>query len=333
MQEIKRIRETVARGTISAVYLWHGEERFQMQACLSELKNEYLRNDPSGSGVETVSARDVSVRQLVDMANEISFFQNRLLIIDDVNFFQDGQGEELDPLYDYVTNPNQGTCLVLLAEKINRGRKLYKLIDQNGEIWEFSAPKRYQEWQDWLRGELKARGKSMDGEASRLFLERAGHQTGIICQELDKLVIYVDSREIIRAEDVQALTPRTVETTVFQLLDAVAQRKPNEALQRLHDVLLEEHPLKVLTMLERQIRLLLGAQSWRESGGREAELNSVLKISGFEAQKIWQQAQRLSWEALVRALKQCLKTEIALKSSAGDPAFLLEIMVIKFCTE
>ena len=331
MQGVQRIQEAVSQGRIAAVYLWHGEERFQMQECLARLKKNYLTDDPSGSGIESCSADEVSPRQIVERANEMSFFQQRLLIIDDVTYFQDGQSAELDPLYEYLANPNQATCLVLLAEKINRGRKLYKLIEQNGEIWEFNAPKRYQEWQDWLKAELKARGKSMNSEAGRLFLERAGHQTGILSQELDKLAVFVGEREIIRVDDVQLLTPRTVETTVFQLLDAVAQRKTGEALRNLHDVLLEEHPLKVLTMLERQLRLLLGAQSWRDQGGNGAELSSVLKISPFEAQKVWQQAQRLSWDALVKAMKECLRTGIALKSSGGDPGFLLEIMVVKFC--
>lgn len=331
MREIEQIKGSVAKGKIPPVYLWYGEDRFLVQEALHVLQSFYFSTDPSGSGIETVSAKDLAPGGIVERANTMSFFAQRLVIVEDIPYFQDGQTADIEPLLAYFSNPNPTTCLLFLAENVHKGRKFYKVIDQVGEIIEFSAPKRAGEWQAWVQAELKARGKTMDAQALTLFIEWAGHYTGVLSQELDKLVIYVGDRQRITEEDIKAITTRTIEASVFNLLDAVATQSSAKALQTLHDVLREEHPLKVLTLLVRQVRLLLGAHALRQRGGSVTEVPAALGIKPFEAQKIWQQSQKLTWGQLAKALAECLRTELAMKTGGGDPGLLLEIMIIKFC--
>ena len=333
MREIERIKESVARGNISAVQLWYGEDRFLIQEGLKVLKSFYFRSDPSGSGIEQVSAKELSPAAIIERANTMSFFANRLVIVEDVTYFQDGQTADLEPFLDYFGNPNPSTCLLFIAESVHRGRKFYKALDKTGEIMEFSAPKKPQEWLAWVQSELKARDKTMDTQVVSQFIEWTGHHTGVLYQELDKLIIYVGDRQKITAEDIKAITPQSIETSIFDLLDAVASRSSAKALQALREVLRKEPALKVLALLVRQVRLLLGCDSLRRHGGNVAEAPSMLGISPYEAQKVWQQANKLSTKQLSKALSECLNTDLALKTGGGDSGLLLEIMIIKFCEE
>ena len=333
MREIERIKESIVKGKISPVYLWYGEDRFLIQEALQVLKSFYFMTDPSGSGIELISAKELSPVGIVERANTMSFFANHLVVVDEVNYFQDGQTADLEPFLDYFSNPNPSTCLLFLAESVHRGRKFYKALDRAGEILEFCPPKRPQEWLAWVQSELKARGKSMDIQVATQFIEWAGHHTGVLSQELDKLVIFIGDRQKIRLEDIKIITTRTVEASIFDLLDAVAGRTSSKALDTLHEVLRVEHPLKILALLVRQVRLLLGCDALRRRGGNVAEAPSMLGISPYEAQKIWQQSGRLSTEQLAKALSECLNTDLALKTGGGDSGLLLEIMIIKFCGE
>ncbi|MHB8125907.1 MAG: DNA polymerase III subunit delta [Desulfitobacteriaceae bacterium] len=332
MQEIQHIMEVVKQQTVPAIYLWYGEDRFLIWQALLELKKFYLVGDSSGSGIEIVSAKNKNPTDIVTMANTVSFFQKRLVVVEDAPYFQDGHSEELDPFYTYFANPNTDTCLLFLTEKVHKGRKLYKAIEKVGIIYEFSMPKRPYEWETWVLSELKSRGKSMASKTLPFFLDWAGHKPGVLIQELDKLAVYVGEETTIKEEDIKVVTTRTVEANVFDMLNAVAQRKIDQALQKLYEVLREEHPLKVLTLLVRQVRLLLGANVWRRRGENVAGLTSALGIkSSYEAQKIWVQSQRIPEDLLAKALQECLKTEIALKTGGGDPIILIELMIIKFC--
>lgn len=333
MREIERITESVAKGKIASVYLWYGEDRFLIQEGLQVLKSFYFMTDPSGSGIEVVDAKELSPAEIVERANTMSFFANRLVVVDEVTYFQDGQTADLEPFMEYLANPNPSTCLLFIAESVHRGRKLYKAIDRAGEILDFCAPKRPQEWLAWVHSELKARGKSMDTQVAAQFIDWAGHQTGVLSQELDKIVIFVGDRPKITMEDIKVITTRTIEASIFDLLDAVAVRSSAKAIRKLREVLREEHPLKVLTLMVRQVRLLLGCDALRRQGGNVAEVPSALGIKPYEAQKVWQQSLKLSTIQLSKGLAECLKTDVALKSGGGDPGFLLEMMVVRFCGE
>jgi len=333
MREIERIKESVERGKISPVYLWHGEERFLIREALQVLKSFYFMTDPSGSGIEIVSAKELSPAVIVERANTMSFFANRLVVVEDVTYFQDGQTADLEPLLDYFANPNPSTCLLFISESVHRGRKFYKALAKAGEILEFGAPKRVTDWLVWVQSELNVRGRSMDTQVASLFIEWAGHHIGVLSQELDKLVIFIGDRQKITADDIKAITTRTIEASVFDLLDAVASRSTAKAVKTLQEVLCAEHPLKVLALLVRQVRLLLGCDALRGRGGNVAEAPSALGISPYEAQKIWQQSLKLSKEKLSAALSECLNTDLALKTGGGDPGLLLELMIVKFCGE
>ena len=302
MWEIDQVRQGIAKKQIPLVNLWFGEERFFIQEALHLLKKSYLEQDPSGSSIEFLSGKSTTPEQIVETANMTSFFSGKLIIVDDIPYFQDGQGNTLEPFYGYFENPNPGTCLVFLTQSVNRGRKFYKAIEKSGKILEFSTPKRQQEWLAWLDRELVARDKIMKPQVKILFLEWGGHQVGHLSQELDKLALYVEGKEI-RAEDIKSLVPQAVEATVFELLDAVAARSQKVAIQKLHQVLRQEHPLRVLTLLVRQVRLLLGASAMRQQGRGVEEAPRILGIKPFEAQKIWQKSAHLTWEQLSWALQ------------------------------
>ena len=279
-----------------------------------------------------MSAQEVQPSGIVTIANSASFFFNRLVIVRDIPYFQEGLTVDLEPFNTYFSDPNPGTCLLFVSGNIHKGRKFYKAMEKKGAILEFALPKRTWEWQAWLKAELVARDKEMPPKVAALFLEWAGHQAGILSQELDKLAAFTGERRVIRQEDIEQAVTRTSEATVFELLDAVALRSADKATVKLHEVLHLEHPLKVMALLVRQVRLLLGALAWRQQGGNSSGLASALSIRPYEAQKVWDQFQKMSQTKLAGALQECLKTEIALKSGGGDPVFLLEMMIIKFCS-
>jgi DNA polymerase-3 subunit delta len=268
MQEIQHIREAVGQEKIPSVYLWHGEERFFILQALLELKKFYLQGDPSGSGIEVLSAKEWSPADIVTAANMSSFFQKRLVIVEDASCYQEIQPEDLKLFQAYLANPNPDACLLFIADKVQKGRKFYKALEKAAAVCEFALPKREREWEAWLASELHSRGKTMSVPTMMFFLDWAGHRPGVLSQELDKLAIYLGAEEtVIKEKDIRAITTRTAEANIFEMLNAVAQRQIDQALQRFHEVLREEHPLKILTLLVRQVRLLLGAVIWRQRGG------------------------------------------------------------------
>lgn len=344
------VKKDVESGNLSPVYLWYGEDRDSLIKALNILKNFYLKDDPSGSGIERFLGKDISLEEVIQAANTTSFFSQKLVIVDDFSYFkskttagdEDGEkeGEVLgaseegnsDCLLEYCLNPNPATCLLLISEKVNKGRKLYKEINKTGKILEYSYPKGLSEWLSWIQREAQLRDKSIKSETASFLVEWAGHHTGILSQELDKLALFVGEKQEIGKDDIAKICLPLVETTVFAMLDAVASGNVRDALKRLSEVLSQEHYLKVQTMIVRQIRFLLAGSLWRRRGGT---VNHFMETTGirstFEGNKIFRQAAGFSPEKLAEAMEDCLQTELALKTGGGNPHLLLETMVIRFC--
>ncbi|RNC29916.1 MAG: hypothetical protein AWM53_00136 [Candidatus Dichloromethanomonas elyunquensis] len=348
------VNQDIQNKQIPSIYLWYGEDRFSLTEALKILKQEFLREDPSGSGIEVYLGKDILPEEVAALANTSAFFSRRLVIVDDIPYFNQGkgnpnqageedvkeeaglhaesEGSNADCLISYCQNPNPASCLVLVSEKVNRGRKLYKEIVRAGKVLEFSFPKGQSAWLNWVQKETKRRGKIINPAAASFLLESSGHQTGILSQDLDKLCLFIGDKQEINREAISAVCIPIIETTIFAMLDAIAAGNPHDAIQRLTEVLSQEYYLKVHTMIVRQIRLLLAGSILRKRGGSVEQLMEVTGIrSSFEGNKIFRQASGFTPEKLCRALEDCLQTEIALKSSGGNPQLLLEMVVIRFC--
>ncbi|MDR3270578.1 MAG: DNA polymerase III subunit delta [Peptococcaceae bacterium] len=320
-----------AQNTLPLIYLWYGEDRYLIQEALREIKRPYLAEDPSGSNIEVISAREAPPSVIVERVNTYSFFSGRLVIVEDPPYFQSGDTAELQVLLDYFRDPNPGACLLFCAESVNKGSKFYKALQKSGVVLEFLSPRRNQEWLIWLKRELEQRALSMEPGAAELFLTQTGHQTGMIAQELDKLAVYCTPSAKISAADIQEVVIANVEVSIFDLLDAVGQRSVAQAIGKLEEILRTENALKVLATLTGHVRLLLGAVVWRQKGGKGAELAAALGVNPYRAQKIWQQSAGWSYVQLVKGMALCLETEQGAKSGVGAVEILLAMMVVRFC--
>lgn len=348
------VKTDLRNNQIPPVYLWYGEDRYSLTEALKLLKDFFQADDPSGSGIEAFLGKDIALQRIIEAANTSSFFSRRLVIVDDIPYFNQGkskvqaededgkesagrsdltgEGEDTDGLLEYLQNPNPATCLVLISEKANRGRKLFKAIAKAGKVLEFSYPKGQAEWLSWVQKEAKARDKKINSPTASFLIEWVGHHTGILSRELDKLALYTGKKPEIRKEDIEEVCVPLIETTVFAMLDAIAAGKAGDALLKLKEVLSQEYYLKVHTMLVRQVRLLLAGTLLRRRGASVEKFMEVTGIrSSYEGNKVFRQAAAFSPKKLAEAMEDCLQTELALKTGSSNPDLLLEMMIIRFC--
>ncbi len=349
------VKKDIESGNIPAVYLLYGEDRYSLIEALKMLKKVFWNEDASGSNVEYFYGKDVSIETITEAANTVSFFARKLVIVDDIPYFIQGRNKndakdegkadeeehlateadeigDLTILLDYCQNPNPSTCLVLIAAKTNKGRKLYKEIAKSGKIMEFANPRGPAEWVMWIQREAKVRGKNINSSTAAFLVEWAGHHPGVLTQEIEKLTTYLGDKSDISKDDITRVCIPLVETTIFAMLDAIAVGNSRDALQRLKEVLSQEHYLKIQTMIVRQIRLLLAATLVRKRGEKVDDLIKYAKIKPYEGNKVFRQAANFSPDKMAVALEECLQTDMNLKRS-GDPHLLMEMMVLNLCNK
>jgi len=181
----------------------------------------------------------------------------------------------------------------------------------------------------WAIARAQHHGAEMDGKAAALLREYSGEETLLADQELRKLAAYVDGVRPIGADDLVRLTPFRAEGDVFAMVDAVGGRDGATAMRTMQNLLAEEDPRYVFTMVVRQFRLLLLAREALDRGlaPRQLLTESPYRLPGFVADKIGRQALGFSLEQLTDVYRELLALDVASKSGRADITLGLETLV------
>ena len=135
--------------------------------------------------------------------------------------------------------------------------------------------------------------------------------------------------ELLVLHDVEAAVSRLAESTIFMLVDAIGERRADQALRYVAEILQEEAPPYVLFMIARQFRLLYRA-SVLAARRRVSDLSGALGVPPFVARRIAQQARNFTVQAFPGIFERLMQADLAIKSS-GHPRLALETLIAELC--
>ena len=116
-------------------------------------------------------------------------------------------------------------------------------------------------------------------------------------------------------------------------VDAVLERRPGLAIGHVHQLLDEGRaPPYVITMIARQVRLILLAGDVKAQGASQSEIGGRLSLSGYPLRKTLEQEQRISPERLASIHSKLLDADVSLKTSAIDDGLVLDMLITELAT-
>ena len=234
-------------------------------------------------------------------------------------------------LVEYIPHlPDTCVLIVLVNEVLDANNPLLKAAERHGKVIQSTLPKGAAV-ESWIVKRAKSIGADIKPEAAALLANFIGNQLRLLANELDKLATYVGNGATIDVEDVRRLSAQVQEARVFDLTDALAQRKRKEALALLHDLLADgEPPLKLISTITTQVRSLLLVKELSQKGMRAAQIAAAVGIAPFVAEKALRQVGRFTPDQLEEAYRQLLATDAALKRSRMAPEMALDLLVVAF---
>lgn len=251
--------------------------------------------------------------------------------------------------------------LILLAEAVDKRKRLYKYIQEHGVILDLAvdpgssaAAKRDQDKivKELLRSTLTKYDKDIESQTIPVFLERVGFHPVAAVMEAEKLALYVGDRKVITREDVDAIIGRTREEALFELTEAVTSGKLEDGLLILdHLQSSGVHGLAILATLRNHIKKLLLIRSLQEikspayakslafpvfqksylpklKEGREEWTNLLWKSHPYGLFMLFRQAARFRCADLQEGLKELLRAEYRMKGSLVDSRLIMDSLLL-----
>ena len=258
-----------------------------------------------------------------------------------------------------------GNCIILTADTVDKRKKIFKIISDAGVVLYFGQTKGEAAQKELLKNQarklLERYGKNLTPAAWIALGKKTGFELRRSLAELEKLIFFVGDRGSVEEKDVEEVVGKTREDSIFDLTTALSEKNQLAALAALRALLDQGlHHLMILSMIVREIRLLLQARilvnsaklpkinnnmeyGWFSknihpalielAGQMDLPKDFLINKHPFVIFNALRNCGRFSYPVLVGYLDCLLDIDRAMKSSATAPQLLLENFLIKACAK
>lgn len=323
---MKSIQEDIKTGNFKQSYLLFGEEAYLKQQYKEKLLNA-LNPDGDTMNFSRYEGKGIDVKQVIDLCETMPFFSDRrIILLEDTGFFKN----KCEELADYMKSLPDYLVLVFAESEVDKRSRMYKAVKSSGRVTEF-AKQDEKTLMRWAAGILGKEGKKITQKDMELFLTKTGTDMGNIRMELEKLVAYTEGKDIVAAEDIEAVCVTQTTNKIFDMVRAVTEKNQKKALELYYDLLtLKEPPMRILFLLAKQFRQLLLTKKMAGEGASQNEIASRLGVPSFVVRNISACARSYTVEELERAVEDFVDAEEAVKTGRLGDVLSVELLIVKY---
>ena len=204
--------------------------------------------------------------------------------------------EELERLEAFVKDPPPHATVVFVCGSVDMRRRLVKLLVKESHVVDCGTIEDAGDAERWVKARAAKEGITLDPATSRALVERTGLDIVRLRGAIERLALYAMGQPTITVEDIRQAVPAGPEAQAdWGIANAIGRSDAAEALRELG------------------LSLDAGAPPFMVLG--------QLRIA----------AEKVRGPRLATAIEALLRTDLALKSSGGDPRILLERLVVELC--
>ena len=294
----------MASGETAPLYALVGEDDVEKSAVAGEfadMVDEGLR----AFNVDRLYGGEIKVADLVDATATLPMMVPlRVVVILEAEKLlipkreSKAADEEQARLEKFLKAPPSHATTVFVCGSIDRRRSAVKLLMKEALVVDCGTIGDEGDAERWVKARAGALGVSLEAAGVKALVRRAGLDIARLRGGLERLALYAVGQPTITAEDVRQAIPAGPEAQAdFGIANAI---KRNDAAGAL-----------------RELRLALDA------GAMPVMLMGQLR---------WV-TEQLPSPRLRNAIEALFRTDLALKSSGGEPRVLLERLVVELCEE
>lgn len=304
------------------IYLFYGEDKYRLNLRLGEILATH-QGEAGDLNISKISEK-YDFLTIKNEAESLPFLSDRrLLIITGILHSKDKT--ILESIAKWLPTAPESTDLVFVeADAPDQRTAIYKTLVKTGKVEIFTELKPF-ETINWIKAQAKDKGANIDPEAATLLQLYCGSDLARLSTEIDKLAAY--DKHITKV-NVEKLVDAGFFNTIFELTDALSEKKPRKALDIMTKSLdTGENEIYLVSMLARQVRNLLIVKDLADHRLSEAEIVGKTHMHPFVIKKSLAQSRNFTKNQLLALHGSLVELDFSLKSTGTDPRVLLSKFV------
>ena len=288
---------------------------------------------------KNVVSFDLNGCSMEDILLEAGYFsmfeEEKFIIVRNANFFGSGKINEkdIDILLKYLDNPNSLTSMIFICnEKIDARKKIAKKFKEKYEI--ISIPNlKYYEIENKVMDYIQKQHYKIDMETIKYIVANSLNNYDLVMGEVEKILLYYSGPCFIKRKDVENIVSKSINTNNFLFVDALIDGDLERSLLLLNDLkVMKVEPTVLLSLLARDIRIMLQIKNLLEQNKREYEILNDLKLMDWQLEKYLKKAFPYKKKELEEWLVKLSNLDLKIKSGKLDKYYALELFILDICT-
>ncbi len=323
---MKSLNEDLKTGNFKQVYLLFGEENYLKKQYKDRL-TKALISDGDTMNYAYYEGKGIDVKEIIDLSETMPFFsERRLIVIENSGFFKNATAE----LAEYMKEIPETTYFIFVETELDKRGKMFKAVKDKGRIVEL-ARQDEKTLVRWIYGNVKKEGKQIAESTIYYLLSKCGTDMENLQKEMEKLFCYTLNNDVINMEDIDAICTTQITNEIFDMVNAVAEKKQKRALDRYYNLLaLKEPAMRILYLLSRQFRLLMEVKEMAGEGYDKKTIASKAGLHPYAVGKYIEQSRSFSQEELRKILEESVDIEERVKTGRLGDVLAVELFIVKY---
>jgi DNA polymerase-3 subunit delta len=296
------LRAQLAAGDAGPLYLLIGADDVERTAVAQEFLS-LVEEDLRAFNIERCYGAETSADAVIEAANVFPLMASRrVVLVSDAERVlspkreSKAADEQAERLERFIAAPSPHATVVFICGSLDMRRRVSKALVKEAQVVNCGTIEDAAAAERWVKARAAQDRVPLDGAAVRALVERTGIDIGRLRSALERVGLYALGQKTVTAADVEAaVSPGPEAQADFGIARAIEQNDVQEALRQL--------------------------RAATESGGSPFMILGQMRLA----------AERVVSARGPAAIDALLRTDLALKSSAGEPTALLERLVVELC--
>jgi len=325
---METIKKALKEKKFDNLYFFYGEEVYLSNFYVDALKKQIVENeefnytrlfcDELNRFQESVEAMPV-------------FSDKRMVVVSSRDFSAEIKEDSYKLLEEMLEDMPDFAYVVFVCGNIKKTSKIFKLLNSKCTTCVFERQKPAS-LISWICNIFNKKGYQIDRDTASCLLEFSGPDMTKLLSEIEKLSAYELKTKKITTSSIEAIVTRTIDSKVFELLDAVMYQNKDLAFEILNSLMREkEEPVYINGALMRNISGVLQYKILKSEGKSVSAISEKMSLRPFTQKKYAEFDKKFSEKFLEQMLKSCAYCDIGFKTGEMDGYTGLCMLIGSMC--
>ncbi len=285
------------------------------------------------------NATDIDEGDLLQELNTPSLFGDKVIVITHPIFLEnDYKFTYKKDFINYFTEPNPDITLILLIDFLyDKNNELIKLISSKTKIKHLASLDE-KDLNKFIVQLLKEEDYSIDEDAINELIKRTKSDSLMIGNELEKLKMYCDNKNITISNVVDLVT-MDIEKKMYELTNLYFDNNTKSLMQTYYDLVLFSQTkgdgekrfdvhMGIVTAFINKTTELFYTKKLISKGMKSAEIAEFYKVKPGQAYHMEKAAKKISMNSLKELIDRLQKLDYDLKTNISDKNLAIELFLL-----